>query len=301
LADVFVYGEIGVDNAIRVSALPAPEVAVFPTSDTYHIGGAAANTAVALAAWGVPVHLAGNAIGDDALGRQLREWLSAYPALDFSLLETAEHPTPFCRILVLPSGERAILVFGYPQTRKRLLNAGLLEGVRYLALDLYGASERLDAARQARAAGAQTVVGDVIWPDHPVLTLTDIATNSAAYIRQEFPGRDVIAHARALQAVSNGVIITTDGDDPVHVLDRAGHESWMRPPQVPVVDATGAGDAFKAGLLYGLHHGWELPRCVAWGVAAGALKVGRLGAGSQPAGVDEVEALARTLAATATL
>jgi sugar/nucleoside kinase (ribokinase family) len=144
-----------------------------------------------------------------------------------------------------------------------------------------------------------TVVGDVIWPDHPVLPLTDIATNSAAYLRQEFPGRDLITHARALQAVSNGVIITTDGAGPVHVLDRLGGECWVRPPQVPVVDATGAGDAFKAGLLYGLHHGWDLPRCVAWGVAAGALKVGRLGAGSQPDSVDQVEALAATLAAAA--
>src|SRR5687767_8407682 len=144
---ILVYGEIGVDNAIRVPELPAPELAVFPTGDTYHIGGAATNVAVALAAWGVPVSLAGNAIGDDDLGRQLRGWLAEYTALDLALLETANHPTPFCRILVLPSGERAILVFGYPQTRKTLLTAEQLAGVRYLALDLYGGPERLAAAR----------------------------------------------------------------------------------------------------------------------------------------------------------
>ncbi len=248
--------------------------------------------AVAFAAWGVAVTLSGNAIGDDDLGRLLRGWLAEYPALDLALLETADHPTPFCRILVLPSGERAILVFGYPQTHKTALSAALLAGVRYLALDLYGGPERLEAARQARAAGAQTVVGDVVWPEHPVLPLTDIATNSAAYIRHEFPGSEPVAHARALQQVSGGVIITTDGHNPVHVLDRDGAQFWVRPPRVPVVDATGAGDAFKAGLLYGLRQGWALPRAVAWGVAAGALKVGRLGAGSQPAALEEVEALA---------
>jgi sugar/nucleoside kinase (ribokinase family) len=293
--DIFVYGEIGVDNAIRVAALPAPELAVFPSSDSYHIGGAATNVAVALAAWGVPVTLAGNAIGDDDLGRKLLGWLAAYEALDLALLETADHPTPFCRILVLPNGERAILVFGYPETRKTRLTAEMLSGVRYLALDLYGGAERLEAARQARAAGAQTVVGDVVWVDHPVLPLTDIATNSAAYIRQEFPGRDPVIHARALQEVSGGVIITTDGDRPVHVLARDGQELWVQPPRVPVVDATGAGDAFKAGLLYGLRQGWDLPRAVAWGVAAGALKVGRLGAGGAPAPADEVSGLAQNL------
>ena len=296
---IFVYGEIGVDNAIRVSALPQPEVAVFPTGDSYHIGGAATNVAVALAAWGVPVRLAGNAIGDDDLGRQLRGWLRDYPVLDLALLETADHPTPFCRILVLPNGERAILVFGYPQTRKTPLTAELLAGVRYLALDLYGGPERLEAARAARAAGAQTVVGDVVWPDHAILPVTDIATNSAAYIRQEFPGIDPVAHAHALQQVSGGVVITTDGGDPVHVLAPGGEEFWVPPPRVPVVDATGAGDAFKAGLLYGLHQDWTLPRAVSWGVAAGALKVGRLGAGSRPASVEAVEALAHSLAVRA--
>lgn len=299
MSGILVYGEIGVDNAIRVKELPAPEVAVFPTGDTYHIGGAATNVAVALAAWGVPVRLAGNAIGDDDLGRQLRGWLAQYPALDLALLETADHPTPFCRILVLPSGERAILVFGYPQTRKTPLTAEMLAGVRYLALDLYGGPERLEAARQARAAGAQTVVGDVVWPEHPVLPLTSIATNSAAYIRQEFPGRDAAAHARELQAVSGGVVVTTDGGEAVQVIEAGGHEFWVRPPRVPVVDATGAGDAFKAGLLYGLQQGWDMRRAAAWGVAAGALKVGRLGAGGQTASVAAVEALARTLAVTA--
>ncbi len=299
MPNILVYGEIGVDNAIRVPELPAPELAVFPTGDTYHIGGAATNVAVALAAWGVPVTLAGNAIGDDDLGQMLRGWLAQYPALDLSLLDTADHPTPFCRILVLPSGERAILVFGYPQTRKTQLTPRLLAGVRFLALDLYGGPERLAAAHDARAAGARTVVGDIIWLDHLALPLTSIATNSAAYIRHTFPGRDPVAHSHALQQVSGGVVITTDGADAVHVLDTSGESFWVRPPHVPVVDATGAGDAFKAGLLYGLQQDWDLPRAVMWGVAAGALKVGRLGAGSTPAPMSEVEALARTLSVSA--
>jgi len=57
------------------------------------------------------------------------------------------------------------------------------------------------------------------------------------------------------------------------------------------VDATGAGDAFKAGLIYGLLQGWELRQAARWAVAAGALKVGRLGASSQPPGVEEVTAM----------
>jgi sugar/nucleoside kinase (ribokinase family) len=290
---VFAYGEVGVDNLIQVPRLPAPETAVFPTGDVYHVGGAAANTAVLLAHWGVAVGLSGNLIGDDERGRQLRGWLGAYSTLDLSHL--AVQPgleTPFCRILVLPDGERAILVYGYPAAPKTPLAAGMLDGASYLALDLYGGAERLEAARVARQRGVATVVGDVIWPGHPVLAHTSIATNSAAYIRQEFPGADVAEHAARLQDESGGIIITTDGPRPVHVLGSDGQQFWVQPPRVPVVDATGAGDAFKAGLIYGLLQGWDLRRAVCWAVAAGALKVGRLGAVAQPPGLAEVGEMA---------
>jgi adenosine kinase len=40
-----------------------------------------------------------------------------------------------------------------------------------------------------------------------------------------------------------------------------------------VVDPTGCGDAFRAGLLYGLERGWPLERCAALGNRLGALKI----------------------------
>ena len=160
----------------------------------------------------------------------------------------------------------------------------MLDGACCLALDLYGGPERLEAARVARAAGVVTVVGDVIWPTHPILPLTDIATNSGAFIRQEFPGVDPATHARELQRLSGGIVVTTDGANPVYVIDRDGAQFWLQPPPVEAVDATGAGDAFKAGLIYGLLQGWPLREAARWAVAAGALKVRTLGASSHQIG-----------------
>ncbi|HEC22683.1 MAG TPA: carbohydrate kinase family protein [Chloroflexi bacterium] len=294
--DVFCYGEIGVDNIIQIPHLPTPELAAFPTADSYHIGGAAANTAVWLAGFGISVGLAGNAIGRDLYGNWLWEWLSQHRSLDLSLIERREDvTTPFCRAMVTPDGERTFLVFWYPQTPKTPLKASMLGGAQFVALDLYGGDERLEAARVAREAGAKTTVGDVIAPDHPALPLTDIATNSAAYIRETFPGVDVRQHARRLQAISKGIVITTDGPDEVYVVDAEGASFTVQPPAVQAVDATGAGDAFRAGLLYGLLQGRDLPHSVCWGVAAGALKVQRIGAASDLPSRDEVAALARTL------
>jgi sugar/nucleoside kinase (ribokinase family) len=295
-AGVFCYGELGIDNLIRVPHLPSPEVAAFPASETYQIGGAAANTAVWLSRWGVRVKLAGNQVGEDEFGGLLLDRLSGWPTLDLRFVEQKSSiVTPFCRVLVTPDGERTFLVYWYPQTPKSPLKPGMLDSCGYLSLDLYGGEERLQAARTARVCNVRTVVGDVVWPDHPVLPLTDIATNSAAFIRQAFPGADLQQHARSLQAISRGMVVTTDGPGPIHVIDPDGSEFSVRPPQVRAVDATGAGDAFRAGLIFGLLCGWAAEKSVRFGAAAGAFSVQQDGAASNPASMEEVEDLAASL------
>ena len=99
--DVFCYGEIGVDNIIRVPHLPNPELASFPTGDSYHIGGAAANTAVWLAKFGFSIGLSGNAIGTDEYGRLLWQQLSQYLSLDLSLIKQRQDVIALARTLTV--------------------------------------------------------------------------------------------------------------------------------------------------------------------------------------------------------
>jgi sugar/nucleoside kinase (ribokinase family) len=297
-AGVLCYGELGVDNLIRVPHLPSPEQAAFPVSESYQVGGAAANSAVWLARWEVPVRLAGNHIGQDEYGLRLLGWLRRYPSLSLEdVIQADDVVTPFCRVMVTPDGERTFLVYWYPGTPKTPLTTEMLRGCAYLALDLYGGGERAEAARVARAAGVRTVVGDVIWPDHDVLPLADIATNSAAFIRETFPGADVRRHARELHRIGEGIVVTTDGPRPIHVIGSQGSEFSVQPPHVQPIDATGAGDAFRSGLIFGLLHDWPLERCVCFGAAAGAFSVQQEGSASAPVGATEVEALASTLRA----
>ena len=294
--EVLCYGEIGIDNIIQADGLPSPENAVFPTSDSYHGGGAAANTAVWLAVLGIEVKLTGNTIGRDPYGEWIVEKLKRYPNIDTSLVEQRDGViTPFTRAIVMPDGERSFLIFWYPQAPKVTLTREMLHGVKYLALDLYGGPERLASARLAHECGVATAIGDVIWPDHPALPYTRIATNSGPYIRQHFPGVDVRQHARKLQSVSKGIVITTHGPAAVHALDALGHGFTIQPPTVNAVDATGAGDAFRSGLLYGLLRGFDLPRSLAWAVACGSLKVQSLGAATTLPDFKEIEALANSL------
>ena len=45
-----------------------------------------------------------------------------------------------------------------------------------------------------------------------------------------------------------------------------------------VVDPTGCGDAYRAGLLYGISHGWDWPRTGRLGAVLGAIKIASRGA-----------------------
>jgi adenosine kinase len=68
-------------------------------------------------------------------------------------------------------------------------------------------------------------------------------------------------------------------------LGAQGCDVWMGGKQTHVpgevakalVDPTGCGDAFRAGLLYGLDKGWDLVRCVKLGNSLGAVKIAHQG------------------------
>jgi len=64
-------------------------------------------------------------------------------------------------------------------------------------------------------------------------------------------------------------------------------------PSVPaerVLDPTGCGDAYRAGLLYAIARGWDWPSTGRLGAVMGALKITQRGAQNHAATKDEVEA-----------
>jgi adenosine kinase len=98
--------------------------------------------------------------------------------------------------------------------------------------------------------------------DYEARMLTDrIGTDLASLSR--FPGLEGIV-----------VTLAAEGCD----LWQGGHST--RVPGVTaeaVLDPTGCGDAFRAGLLYGLERGWPLARAAALGNRLGALKIAHRG------------------------
>jgi adenosine kinase len=57
-----------------------------------------------------------------------------------------------------------------------------------------------------------------------------------------------------------------------------------------VVDPTGCGDAYRAGLLYGIAHGWDWPSTGKLASLMGALKIAQRGAQNHRASRSDIEA-----------
>ena len=80
---------------------------------------------------------------------------------------------------------------------------------------------------------------------------------------------DVEAAARSIHT-SGAVPLITMGGDGLAVYDRDGGFRRYAPPEVEVVNTTGAGDSFSAGFIYGLHKGFGFTESLFTGMACGS-------------------------------
>ena len=267
------YGEIDLDIYLAVSRLPSLNRAAHVTRELENVGGAAANTAIWLAGWGIPTLLAGHDLGADRYGQRVRRALAEYPQLDARYV--AWHPnyqTPRCQCLVTPDGERSFIMHWPDELRISPLEAAMLRGVEWLNLDMSGPlGPRLDAARLAQSQNVAVLINDIYDVEHPILPLVDILVISASIVRTRLPHTSPLELGKDLQSAAGCSVLITDGGDPLTALLSTGETCRISPPAVETVDTTGAGDIFKAGLLAALLAELPLSQAIRWGMAAGTL------------------------------
>jgi sugar/nucleoside kinase (ribokinase family) len=255
--DVVVVGDLATDVVVLLDGDPAPG-SDRPASIRSRGGGAGANVAVHLARLGTPVTLAG-CVGDDAAGTGLvAELVAAGVTPAVRVVPGAATGTIVS--LVEPGGQRSMLA-------DRGANLALAPGDvpspgRHLHLSgytLFAPGPRvagLAALAAARAAGCTVSVDPASTGPLAAYGLERwLADTAAATLvlpnadeaRLLTGCADPAEAARAL-AARHPVVVVTLGPD--GALWAAGERLVHRPAHpATVVDTTGAGDAFTAGLL----------------------------------------------------
>lgn len=288
---VVVFGTVCLDRVRRVPALPALGGYVEIQSETNLLGGEAANTALCLMKWGVPVLLHANPFGNDPEGELLIR-LAEQKGLPRASLSRSAPRTAVCDIYVTPDGERTMIGAGFSDMGNFISLDGLplLPGEWFTAEPNFGQPAR-EAARRANEAGMKTYLMDFIREDDPVAegSFWQSSTDWAG-VRGDLPA--TLEWAKRWSGRFGCHTIVTDG---AAGLAYSSPESrgFVLPayPYPSLVDSTGAGDAFRAGMLRGLNGGRPLPECLAFASAAGCLACGHLGATSHTPSVEEIEAL----------
>ena len=270
MSTILVLGNVNADWAIRLDEPVARGLETTGTDLGLRPGGAAANTASALAVAGNRVRLAGF-IGSDETGDRLLHLLTQESrSWDLSGIVRLAGATPACLILVDPGGERVIvgLYRDRPEPRWPELE------VAGLACAYAGSRWPLPAELVARLKAAKVPIVSQ-WRGESTVREADVLVAS----EDELPARfaaDPWQAARA-EGLMPDWLVVTEGARGAWATDGKVKLSCPALP-AQVVDATGAGDAFAGGLVHGLARRWPMEACRARGGAGGARAGGPGGA-----------------------
>ena len=292
--DVVGLGEHSIDYVYIVPHLPRQGMPKLPIHAHFSAcGGQVATTMTACASLGLRAAYLGP-VGSDANGTRVRAELEAR-GVDVSRLIVRTADTRYAVILVEEaSGDRQVL--WQRDERLRLadmeISPALFEGARVLHVDAVDESASIRAATLAKARGLIVTSDiDAVTARTPELLAAVTVPIVAEHVPRELTGEaDVERALRAMRTRHDGLLCVTLGVRGSAALDG---ETFHHAPAITVdaVDTTGAGDVFRAGMIYGLLQAWPAPRILHFANAAAAVSCTRPGAIAGVPTLDEIAAI----------
>lgn len=266
-----------------VPQLPAAGDLVEVADFVLDAGGCAANTAITLAELGIDAAIVA-AVGADSTGRWLIETLGDRGVETAGVLTSAEHGTSRTVILTVEGEDRRYLhapgsnaALDAAAIERALPDAQFLVIGGYLALPGIDADDLAQVLQTARSAGTRTLL-DVVIPrgqSEPAAPLRQVLPHVDVFMpnRDEAAAlvwvNDPVEQASALLEWGCGAVVVTCGADGAVYAD-ADRVLRVRPYDIELVDGSGAGDAFTAGLVTGMLEGWPIEETLRFASAVGA-------------------------------
>jgi sugar/nucleoside kinase (ribokinase family) len=299
---ILAAGNFIVDYVKIIDAYPEQDMLASILSESQANGGGPYNVLKDLSAMQAGFSLAAcGLVGDDANGHWIRQDCTAHGIDTTQLHQTSERSTSYTDAMTVQStgrrtffhqrGANALFHESHcdvTQTSARILHLGYLMLLDHM--DSFAHDGRTHAAHllaAASAAGLQTSV-DMVSTEHP--QFREIALSAMPHtdhlIINEIEASRVLgcsissADSSALLAAASDLLVlgvrqtvTIHTEHGAAVCTRENEQHFqpsLRLPSGYSQGATGAGDAFAAGLLYALHEGWSLPERLRLAVSTAA-------------------------------
>ncbi|MFB6112119.1 MAG: carbohydrate kinase family protein [Halobacteriaceae archaeon] len=253
-------GNALVDHTFHLTNLPEPDGGAYVMNRERGFGGVETNVVTNLAGLDIETGLIAR-VGTDGDGEAVREHLAGLPVDDSRVRQVAGDETSYTHVLTDPDGQRVILGGGDSTLNLRLDadDRTYLEGASVAMSSAYAPRSVLETLATSDPLFVFDLAGRFEDLEHRGLTrdallglLDDIelfVANMAA-ARSLFEGADATADTLADRLRSRGVnrAAITRGRDGAVLAGPAG-VTTVPAVDVEVVDTTGAGDAFTAGLI----------------------------------------------------
>ena len=253
-------------------------------------GGSAANTMVGVALFGGHAFYTGK-VGNDMAGALYRESM-AEAGVEFDVEAAERYPTGTCLVLVTPDGERTMQTnlgssgeLGPDDVDdERLARSRTLYVEGYLWASPEPAAAARRALEEARYSGISVALS---FSDPSIVSLfaNELRTAARDFSEVVFCNEHeamLYAGTSERQAALEGVaadcpvVFMTCGKDGSLIWDH-GRITHVGGYTVPVVDTTGAGDIYAAGVLFGLSRHMAPSQAAMLGSFASAKVVTELG------------------------
>jgi sugar/nucleoside kinase (ribokinase family) len=271
---------VGVVGNVNVDLLAWP-VADVPDAGTerpidridLRVGGAAAVTGAAVARLGVAAAVVG-CVGADAFGRVALDDLQRYGVDTRYVRRLDDGATGVSIAFEAPDRERSFVIalgalasFDDDMVPEEALAADHVLVCGYFNLPAFREAGARRVLEDVRSRGGTTLL-DTGW-DHAgwprstkseltsLLPLVDVFLPNEAEASALSGEEDPPAAAAALARISGGWVVVKLGASGAIAVDADGRSRRVTAPAVDVVDTTGAGDAFNAGLIAALADGGD--------------------------------------------
>jgi len=258
--DVYLFGVIS-SSTLHLLSQPFPKPDEYAEiTDTYFMtGGEALNSAVVLSRLGLRVQLDGNWIGDNEVGNQLLEIIKqhhidtkrlkvkkGYPGVQEIVFSDHQSRTIFGNYIDLLSSEPK---WNVPQKED-------IQNARIVGVDPPFRTESEWVAQYAIELAIPFVSIDCAY-DHVLATDAAAVIVSGEFRNREYPGIKIDELFREYQFRAKGLVILTSGGDELLYGRRGEAIRHFKPYPVNVIDSAGAGDSFRAGVIFGIYQGWD--------------------------------------------
>jgi sugar/nucleoside kinase (ribokinase family) len=286
--------EMGIEKGIMQLVETHPSEELFSAMDerVQTPGGSVANTIAGIGSLGLATGFIGR-VRDDELGHFYADAMTR-EGIDFVNAPVAggELPTSRSMIFVSPDGERSMNTYlGIsaelgPDDVDESVAAGaevvFLEG--YLFDKDKGKDAFIRTARACRAAGGKAgiAISDPFCVERHRADFVSLIENemdfvigNEAEIRSLYQDNDLEADLARVAAACPLVVCTRSGDG-VSIM-HGGKRTDIPVTKIVPVDATGAGDQFAAGFLFGLVSGRDMETCGRMGNVCAAEVISHIG------------------------